>query len=138
MYLLFQVHDRAQVFVSCPSKNKRPKYAGTIERWSNQAISLPNLECISPIKLLILVHDALLIHHQNNSYRVQKLNLAQLDLIQVLKNFRNNNGFKESFIALPFPMNFLTDDLTLTIILLQVMLWLLISFLKICVFTWDI
>lgn len=52
-----KVHDRAQVFVSCPSKNKRPKYAGTIERWSNQAIGLPNLKCISPIKLLILVEN---------------------------------------------------------------------------------
>ncbi|KAL8122854.1 beta-galactosidase 17 [Apium graveolens] len=52
-----KVHDRAQVFVSCPSKDKRPKYAGTIERWSNQAISLPNLNCISPIKLLILVEN---------------------------------------------------------------------------------
>lgn len=59
-YLPHQVHDRAQVFVLCPKKNKqdRPKYAGTIERWSNQAISLPNLNCSSPIKLLILVHNA--------------------------------------------------------------------------------
>ncbi|KAL1814359.1 hypothetical protein ACET3Z_016933 [Daucus carota] len=54
-----KVHDRAQVFVSCSTKNKqaRPKYAGTIERWSNQAIRLPNLSCTSPIKLLILVEN---------------------------------------------------------------------------------
>lgn len=54
-----KVHDRAQVFVSCPSKDKqeRPRYAGTIERWSNQAISLPNANCASTIKLLILVEN---------------------------------------------------------------------------------
>ncbi|KAJ9680258.1 hypothetical protein PVL29_019540 [Vitis rotundifolia] len=32
------VHDRAQVFMSCPSEDNggRPTYVGTIERWSNQ------------------------------------------------------------------------------------------------------
>ncbi|KAK3220499.1 hypothetical protein Dsin_014469 [Dipteronia sinensis] len=54
-----KVHDRAQVFVSCPSGDNggRPTYVGTIERWSNQALSLPNARCVSNITLYILVEN---------------------------------------------------------------------------------
>lgn len=56
-YYLLQVHDRAQVFVSCPSgKNgERPTYIGAIERWSNRPIGLPSAKCASTFRLLILV-----------------------------------------------------------------------------------
>ncbi|KAK1576486.1 hypothetical protein Q3G72_014298 [Acer saccharum] len=54
-----KVHDRAQVFVSCPSGDNggRPTYVGTTERWSNQALSLPNARCASNITLYILVEN---------------------------------------------------------------------------------
>lgn len=54
-----QVHDRAQVFISCPHGNneQRPQYVGAIERWSNQAVGLPNFKCVSNISLFILVSD---------------------------------------------------------------------------------
>ncbi|XP_044478764.1 beta-galactosidase 17-like isoform X1 [Mangifera indica] len=54
-----KVHDRAQVFVSCPSGDNggRPTYVGTIERWSNQALSLPYARCVSNISLYILVEN---------------------------------------------------------------------------------
>lgn len=59
-YLLvftLQVHDRAQVFISCPTEDNsgRPTYVGTIERWSNRALSLPNFRCGSNISLFVLV-----------------------------------------------------------------------------------
>ncbi|XP_042488565.1 beta-galactosidase 17 [Macadamia integrifolia] len=59
MLSIAKVHDRAQVFVSCPSNNdgKSPKYVGTIERWSNRALGLPNIECASKISLFILVEN---------------------------------------------------------------------------------
>ncbi|KAK1576310.1 hypothetical protein Q3G72_012826 [Acer saccharum] len=54
-----KVHDRAQVFVLCPSGDNggRPTYVGTTERWSNQALSLPNARCASNITLYILVEN---------------------------------------------------------------------------------
>ncbi|KAK6264230.1 hypothetical protein SCA6_019664 [Theobroma cacao] len=54
-----KVHDRAQVFISCPSRadGGRVSYVGTIERWSNQAIYLPNAKCVSNTSLFILVEN---------------------------------------------------------------------------------
>ncbi|KAF8393544.1 hypothetical protein HHK36_021788 [Tetracentron sinense] len=54
-----KVHDRAQVFVSCPSndRGRRSTYIGTIERWSNRELGLPNIECVSNISLYILVEN---------------------------------------------------------------------------------
>ncbi|KAK9022655.1 hypothetical protein V6N11_002902 [Hibiscus sabdariffa] len=54
-----KVHDRAQVFISCsPEVNGgHVSYVGTIERWSNQAIDLPNAKCVSNISLFILVEN---------------------------------------------------------------------------------
>ncbi|KAF3450599.1 hypothetical protein FNV43_RR06688 [Rhamnella rubrinervis] len=59
--LLFipKVHDRAQVLISCSSKQngKRPTYVGTIERWSNGTLALPSTNCVSKISLFILVEN---------------------------------------------------------------------------------
>ncbi|CAM8934252.1 unnamed protein product [Rhodiola kirilowii] len=52
-----KVHDRAQVFISCAQTGEKPFYAGTIERWSNQALLLPYLDCDSNISLSILVEN---------------------------------------------------------------------------------
>ncbi|KAK8581154.1 hypothetical protein V6N12_071393 [Hibiscus sabdariffa] len=54
-----KVHDRAQVFISCsPEVNGgQVSYVGTIERWSNQAIGLPNAKCVSNTSLFILVEN---------------------------------------------------------------------------------
>ncbi|PSR96167.1 Beta-galactosidase [Actinidia chinensis var. chinensis] len=52
-----EVHDRAQVFISCPSDSKRPTYIGTIERWSNRPLGLPYTDCPSKIRLFILVEN---------------------------------------------------------------------------------
>ncbi|XP_031263428.1 beta-galactosidase 17 isoform X1 [Pistacia vera] len=54
-----KVHDRAQVLISCPSGDNggKPEYVGTIERWSNQALGLPNARCVSNISLYILVEN---------------------------------------------------------------------------------
>ncbi|KMT04895.1 hypothetical protein BVRB_7g170620 [Beta vulgaris subsp. vulgaris] len=54
-----KVHDRAQVYVLCRSKDLggRPIYAGKIERWSNKELHLPHLKCISRISLYILVEN---------------------------------------------------------------------------------
>ncbi|XP_022715153.1 beta-galactosidase 17-like isoform X2 [Durio zibethinus] len=51
-----KVHDRAQVFISCSPKANGGQvlYVGTIERWSNQAIDLPNAKCVSNTSLFIL------------------------------------------------------------------------------------
>lgn len=53
-----QVHDRAQVFISCPVNDHggRPVYAGKIERWSNKALQLPDLKCVSKSSLYVLVN----------------------------------------------------------------------------------
>lgn len=53
-----QVCDRAQVFLSCSSKNKsvRPTSVGIIERWSNRRLNLPNTRCDSNT-LYILVEN---------------------------------------------------------------------------------
>ncbi|KAL0554260.1 hypothetical protein IC582_008177 [Cucumis melo] len=53
-----EVHDRAQVFLSCSSKNKgvRPTSVGIIERWSNRRLNLPNTRCDSNT-LSILVEN---------------------------------------------------------------------------------
>lgn len=57
--LISKVHDRAQVFISCPTEDNsgRPTYVGTIERWSNRALSLPNFRCGSNISLFVLVEN---------------------------------------------------------------------------------
>jgi len=54
---LLQVHDRAQVFISCSSEDNggRPIFVGTMERWSNQTLGLPKIKCISNISLYVLV-----------------------------------------------------------------------------------
>ncbi|OAY36500.1 beta-galactosidase 17 isoform X2 [Manihot esculenta] len=54
-----KVHDRAQVFVLCSSddKERRPTYIGTIERWSNEKLLLPNTKCASNISLIVLVEN---------------------------------------------------------------------------------
>ncbi|KAL6568261.1 hypothetical protein OROHE_003945 [Orobanche hederae] len=53
-----KVHDRAQVFVSCPDDSgKRPTYIDVITRWSNRPIDLPYLKCASKCKLFILVEN---------------------------------------------------------------------------------
>ncbi|XP_028123915.1 beta-galactosidase 17 isoform X2 [Camellia sinensis] len=54
-----EVHDRAQVFISCPSKDdaKRSTYIGIIERWSNRPLSLPYTDCPSNVRLFILVEN---------------------------------------------------------------------------------
>ncbi|KAJ9179335.1 hypothetical protein P3X46_011138 [Hevea brasiliensis] len=54
-----KVHDRAQVFVLCSSDDKggRPTYIGTIERWSNVKLILPNTKCASNISLFVLVEN---------------------------------------------------------------------------------
>ena len=53
-----QVHDRAQVFISCPFNDHggRPVYAGKVERWSNTALQLPDLKCVSKTSLYVLVN----------------------------------------------------------------------------------
>ncbi|XP_057457830.1 beta-galactosidase 17 isoform X2 [Lotus japonicus] len=56
-----KLHDRAQVFISCPSKESgsRPTYVGSVERkrYSNYKLSLPELKCHSKINLFILVEN---------------------------------------------------------------------------------
>ncbi|KAK4479564.1 hypothetical protein RD792_015082, partial [Penstemon davidsonii] len=53
-----KVHDRAQVFISCPEDSgKRPMYVGVITRWSNKPIDLPYLKCQSKTSLFILVEN---------------------------------------------------------------------------------
>lgn len=57
--IILQVHDRGQVFISCPSDNNEeiPKYVGTIARWSNTPIRLPHTPCSSGSKIYILVEN---------------------------------------------------------------------------------
>ncbi|KAK7261708.1 hypothetical protein RIF29_28026 [Crotalaria pallida] len=54
-----KLHDRAQVFISCPDEESgaRPTYVGTIERWLNDRLSLPEAKCRSKIILFILVEN---------------------------------------------------------------------------------
>ncbi|KAI4355504.1 hypothetical protein L6164_004268 [Bauhinia variegata] len=54
-----EMHDRAQIFISCPSEESgaSPTYVGTMERWSNNKLSLPDAKCISNISLFILVEN---------------------------------------------------------------------------------
>lgn len=54
-----KVHDRAQVYVTCLSEDKRerPEFVGTVDRWSNKHVNLPNVGCASSIRLLILVEN---------------------------------------------------------------------------------
>ncbi|KAF5192757.1 Beta-galactosidase [Thalictrum thalictroides] len=54
-----KVHDRAQVFISCTSEDYRrnPVYVGTIERWSNLALEIPRIACVSNIRLSVLVEN---------------------------------------------------------------------------------
>ncbi|KAG0492129.1 hypothetical protein HPP92_005527 [Vanilla planifolia] len=54
-----KVHDRAQVFVSCSSKDDqgRPVYVGTIQRGSNCELEIPNIKCSLKIRLFILVEN---------------------------------------------------------------------------------
>ncbi|KAK3134968.1 hypothetical protein QOZ80_5BG0413010 [Eleusine coracana subsp. coracana] len=53
-----EVHDRAQVFISCSLGGARkPVYAGIIERWSSKWLEIPNLNCSSNTTLYILVEN---------------------------------------------------------------------------------
>ncbi|XP_054780948.1 beta-galactosidase 17 isoform X2 [Prosopis cineraria] len=54
-----KVHDRAQVFISCPSKESGPwpTYVGALERQMNNNLSLPETKCLSNINLYILVEN---------------------------------------------------------------------------------
>lgn len=54
-----RVHDRAQVFVSCALDDDggSPRYVGSIERWSNRALEISNVKCLSNISLFILVEN---------------------------------------------------------------------------------
>ncbi|GMH22054.1 hypothetical protein Nepgr_023897 [Nepenthes gracilis] len=54
-----KVHDRAQVFVSCSSRDdgERPIYAGIIERWSNKELYLPDVQCAANLNLFVLVEN---------------------------------------------------------------------------------
>ncbi|KAK3138147.1 hypothetical protein QOZ80_5AG0365160 [Eleusine coracana subsp. coracana] len=53
-----EVHDRAQVFVSCSLGGARkPVYAGIIERWSSKRLEIPNINCSSNTTLYILVEN---------------------------------------------------------------------------------
>uniref|UniRef100_A0A7N0RH82 Beta-galactosidase n=1 Tax=Kalanchoe fedtschenkoi TaxID=63787 RepID=A0A7N0RH82_KALFE len=52
-----KVHDRAQVFISCPETGEKQSYTGTIERWSNQPLRLPYWDCDSNVSLSILVEN---------------------------------------------------------------------------------
>ncbi|KAG7589931.1 Glycoside hydrolase 35 catalytic domain [Arabidopsis suecica] len=53
-----KVHDRAQVFVSCLSQDVGVlRYIGTTERWNNQPVSLPTIECTTNTSLFILVEN---------------------------------------------------------------------------------
>jgi len=53
---LLQVHDRAQVFLSCSTVSVRnPRYVGVIERWSSKTLEIPNFGCSANTSLYILV-----------------------------------------------------------------------------------
>ncbi|KAL2332273.1 hypothetical protein Fmac_019854 [Flemingia macrophylla] len=54
-----KLHDRAQVFIVCPSEESgaRPTYVGTVERWLNNKLRLPDVKCPSNINLFILVEN---------------------------------------------------------------------------------
>ncbi|VFQ70906.1 unnamed protein product [Cuscuta campestris] len=53
-----KVHDRAQVFLSCPSdSNEGPIYIGTIMRWSSTPISFTVANCTSRNRIYILVEN---------------------------------------------------------------------------------
>ncbi|CAH2066993.1 unnamed protein product [Thlaspi arvense] len=55
-----KVHDRAQVFVSCLSQDVDVgvlRYIGTTERWNNQPVTIPAIECTSNTSLFILVEN---------------------------------------------------------------------------------
>ncbi|KAF9685142.1 hypothetical protein SADUNF_Sadunf03G0023700 [Salix dunnii] len=57
--LIPEVHDRAQVFTLCHSKenSRRPTHVGSIDRWSSKTLGLPNAKCASNISLFILVEN---------------------------------------------------------------------------------
>ncbi|KAM7254455.1 hypothetical protein ACFE04_003835 [Oxalis oulophora] len=57
--LIPKVHDRAQVFISCTTEDSGsgPTYVATVERTSNQAISLPNANCALKTRLFVLVEN---------------------------------------------------------------------------------
>ncbi|KAM7480561.1 hypothetical protein LguiA_028774 [Lonicera macranthoides] len=83
-----KVHDRAQVFVSCPSgKNgERPRYIGAIERWSNRPIGLPRAKCASTFRLLILVENMGRVNYGEYMFdRKGILSSVYLDGIPMLK-----------------------------------------------------
>ncbi|CAN6441788.1 unnamed protein product [Victoria cruziana] len=54
-----KVHDRAQIFILCQTTGyaSDPTYVGTIERWLNRNITIPNIACRSSISLFILVEN---------------------------------------------------------------------------------
>lgn len=66
----FQVHDRAQIFVSCLSDDDDgggPRYVGSIERWSNRELRIPNIKCSYNTSLFVLVR-IFLFHYEILSY----------------------------------------------------------------------
>nr|KYP58381.1 Beta-galactosidase 17 [Cajanus cajan] len=54
-----KLHDRAQVFISCPSDDSgaRPTYVGIVERGLNNKLNLPDVKCHSNVNLFILVEN---------------------------------------------------------------------------------
>uniref|UniRef100_A0A2P2KCJ7 beta-galactosidase n=2 Tax=Rhizophora mucronata TaxID=61149 RepID=A0A2P2KCJ7_RHIMU len=91
-----KVHDRAQVFISCPSKDNggRLTHVGSIERWSNNRLRLPNTKCSSNINLFILVENMGRINY--GPYLFDKKGI----LSSVFVNGRILHGWK--MISLPF------------------------------------
>ncbi|KAJ6348262.1 hypothetical protein OIU76_004684 [Salix suchowensis] len=57
--LIPEVHDRAQVFTLCHSKenSRRPTHVGSIDRLSSKTLGLPNAKCASNISLFVLVEN---------------------------------------------------------------------------------
>ncbi|WJZ85496.1 hypothetical protein VitviT2T_005027 [Vitis vinifera] len=84
------VHDRAQVFISCPFEDNsgRPTYVGTIERWSNQNLSLPDTKCASKINLFVLVENMGRVNYGSHLFNQKGiLSLVYLDG-NVLKSWK--------------------------------------------------
>ncbi|XP_038720971.1 beta-galactosidase 17 isoform X1 [Tripterygium wilfordii] len=91
-----KVHDRAQVFIQCPSIDNggRPTYVGTIERWSIQELVLPNVKCVSNIRLSVLVGNMGRVNY--GPYMFDRKGI----LSYVYLDGRNLNGWK--MISIPF------------------------------------
>ncbi|KAI9079217.1 hypothetical protein K1719_038822 [Acacia pycnantha] len=79
-----KVHDRAQVFISCPSNESgaQPTYVGTLERQLNNKqlnnLVLPETECSSNINLYILVENMGRLNYGDFIFDRKALNLPRL------------------------------------------------------------